>query len=50
MLIDRECKCDRSKCAEHFRYMEQLRFEFESQIEDYENGISESAGSGAEEQ
>lgn len=36
MLIDRECKCDRRACAEHFRYMEMLKFEYECKIEDYE--------------
>ena len=33
-LINRECKCDRDRCAEHFRYFEQLRFEYECKIED----------------
>lgn len=38
MLIDRECKCDRRACAEHFRYMEALKFDYECKIEDYEEG------------
>ena len=44
-LIDRECKCDRAKCAEHFRYMEQLKFQYECEIEDYENRIAGDAES-----
>lgn len=36
-LIERECACDRSRCAEHFRYMERLKFDYECKIEDYEN-------------
>lgn len=36
MLIDRECKCDRRMCAEHFQYMEVLKFDYECKIEDYE--------------
>lgn len=36
MLIDRECKCDRRLCAEHFRYMEMLKFDYECKIEEYE--------------
>ena len=39
-LIGRECKCDRAKCAEHFRYMEQLKFQYECEIEDYENNTA----------
>lgn len=35
-LLERECKCDRARCAEHFRYMEQLKFDYECKIEDYE--------------
>lgn len=36
-LIERECACDRSRCAEHFRYMEQLRFDYACKIEEYES-------------
>lgn len=36
MLIERECACDRRACAEHFRYIEMLKFEYECKIEDYE--------------
>lgn len=46
-LIERECKCDRAKCAEHFRYMEQLKFQYECEIDDYESNIEGSAESGA---
>lgn len=45
-LIERECKCDRTRCAEHFRYMEQLKFQYECEIEDYENRISGCAQDG----
>lgn len=37
-LLERECKCDRARCADHFRYLEQLKFEYELRIEEYENG------------
>ena len=46
-LIVRECKCDRARCAEHFRYMEQLKFDYECQIEDYENENSRGDSQGA---
>lgn len=46
-LIERECKCDRAKCAEHFRYMEQLKFQYECEIDDYESTTEGSAESGA---
>lgn len=36
-LLGRECGCDRARCAEHFRYLEQLKFDYECKIEDYEN-------------
>lgn len=36
-LLERECGCDRARCAEHFRYLEQLKFDCECKIEDYEN-------------
>lgn len=36
-LIDRECPKVRAKCAEHFRYMEDLRFKYQQEIERYEN-------------
>lgn len=45
-LIERECRCDRAKCAEHFRYMEQLKFEYECEIEDYESNITKNAETG----
>ncbi len=35
-LIDRECVRQKKKCAEHFRHMEQLRFEYKLKIEEYE--------------
>ena len=46
-LINRECKCDRTKCAEHFRYMEQLKFQYQCEIEDYENNTTGSVESRA---
>ena len=33
MLITRECECDRSRCAEHFRYLQKLKYEYELQLE-----------------
>lgn len=45
-LIERECKCDRAKCAEHFRYMERLKFQYECEIEDYESNVTKSAETG----
>lgn len=36
MLIERECKCDRAKCAEHFAYMRQLKYDYECKLEDHE--------------
>lgn len=41
MLIDRECKCDRRMCDEHFRYMEVLKFDYECKIEDYEKNYQD---------
>ncbi|MDR0754548.1 MAG: hypothetical protein LBF04_04085 [Prevotellaceae bacterium] len=37
MLIERECNCDRSRCAEHFRYIERLKFDLTIKLEQYEN-------------
>ncbi|MDR1348899.1 MAG: hypothetical protein LBJ63_10850 [Prevotellaceae bacterium] len=37
MLIERECNCDRARCAEHFRYMERLKFDLTVKLEQYEN-------------
>lgn len=42
MLSDRECSCDKSKCAEHFEYMRKLRYEYECQLESYEEEFNSS--------
>jgi hypothetical protein len=31
-LLDRECNCDKSKCAEHFHYMKSLLYEYKTQL------------------
>lgn len=32
-LINRECGCDKSRCAEHFLYLKTLKFEYEVKYE-----------------
>jgi hypothetical protein len=38
MLINRECSCDKSKCAEHFLYMESLLYEYKCKYEEVRAG------------
>lgn len=33
-LSGRECNCDKSKCAEHFRHIESLKYEYKSKLEE----------------
>lgn len=33
MLINRECGCDKSRCAEHFFYMSSLLYEYKQKYE-----------------
>lgn len=35
-LDERECECDKSRCAEHFRHIKQLKFEYQNEIDEYE--------------
>ncbi len=35
-LIERECVKTKSRCAEHFRYMEDLRFKYQQELARYE--------------
>lgn len=41
MLINRECSCDKSKCAEHFLYMESLLYEYKCKYEEVRVGNSD---------
>ena len=41
MLIERECQCDKSKCAEHFMYLESLRYEYQCMYEEIRNSNSD---------
>ena len=40
MLIERECSCDKTKCAEHFMYLESLRYEYQCMYEENRNNLS----------
>ena len=44
LLRDRECACDKSKCAEHFMYIDKLIYEYETEgiTTDDRNGSDES--------
>ena len=33
-LSERECKCDKSKCSEHFNYMKSLLYDYRTQLEE----------------
>ena len=46
MLYNRECRCDRAKCAGHFEYLRWLKFEYECKIEEYEEEINRGDQSG----
>ena len=46
MLYNRECRCDRAKCAGHFEYLRRLKFEYECKIEEYEEEINRGDQSG----
>lgn len=40
MIYNRECQCDRAKCAAHFEYLRRLKFEYECKIDEYETKIN----------
>ena len=37
MILDRECDCDKSRCAEHFMYLEKLLYEYEAERDSNNN-------------
>lgn len=48
-LLERECGCDKSRCAEHFLYMKQLLYEYKCKYEEGSiNDTPEDADGGTE--